>query len=126
VKRVALANRATHAAGRRASGVVGATCGARVVDGTACGASRGTREGVEATWRGKQRKARHLGWRGSHIRLKEEVEIDGWGGASKWKHIFIEDDVTVDDDVVGSKVKTVIPLVVRGVAKEEAVGGARR
>jgi hypothetical protein len=60
-------------------------------------------------------------WRGSHIGLKEGVEIDGWGGASKWKHIFVEDDVTGDDDVVGSKVKTAIPLVVRGVA----VGGLR-
>jgi hypothetical protein len=34
--------------------------------------------------------------------------------------------VTRDDDAVGGKVQTAIPLVVRGVAKEEAVGGARR
>jgi hypothetical protein len=26
--------------------------------------------------------------------------IGGWGGASKGEHIFVEDDVTGDDDVV--------------------------
>jgi hypothetical protein len=34
--------------------------------------------------------------------------------------------VTRDDDTVGGEVQTLIPLVVRGVAKEEAAGGARR
>jgi hypothetical protein len=34
--------------------------------------------------------------------------------------------VTRDDDAVGGEVQTLIPLVVRGVAKEEAAGGARR
>jgi hypothetical protein len=34
--------------------------------------------------------------------------------------------VTRDDDAVGGEVQTPIPLVVRGVAKEEAAGGARR
>jgi hypothetical protein len=34
--------------------------------------------------------------------------------------------VTRDDDAVGGKVQTPIPLVVRGVAKEEAAGGVRR
>jgi hypothetical protein len=34
--------------------------------------------------------------------------------------------VTGDEDVVGGKVKTAIPFVVRGVAKEEATGGVRR
>jgi hypothetical protein len=34
--------------------------------------------------------------------------------------------MTGDDDAVGGEVNTVIPLVVRGVAKEEAAGGARR
>jgi hypothetical protein len=33
--------------------------------------------------------------------------------------------VTRDDDAVGGEVQTLIPLVVRGVAKEEAAGGAR-
>jgi hypothetical protein len=33
--------------------------------------------------------------------------------------------VTRDDDAVGGEVQTPIPLVVRGVAKEEAAGGAR-
>jgi hypothetical protein len=42
------------------------------------------------------------------------------------KHILVEDDVTRDDDAVGGEVQTLIPLVVRGVAKEEAAGGARR
>jgi hypothetical protein len=34
--------------------------------------------------------------------------------------------VTRDDDAVGGEVQTPIPLVVRGVAKEEAASGARR
>jgi hypothetical protein len=33
--------------------------------------------------------------------------------------------VTRDDDAVGGEVKAAIPLVVRGVAEEEAAGGAR-
>jgi hypothetical protein len=60
---------------------------------------------------------------GTRIRLKEGVEIDGWGGANKGKHIFVEDDMTRDDDAMGGEVKTVIPLVVRRVAKEEATSG---
>jgi hypothetical protein len=72
----------------------------------------------------QQRKSRHLGG-GNQIGLKEGVEISGWGGDSKGKHIFVEDDVTKDDDVVGDEVKTTIPLMVRGVAKEEATSGAR-
>jgi hypothetical protein len=34
--------------------------------------------------------------------------------------------VTRDDDAVGGEVKTPIPLMVRGVAKEKATSGARR
>ena len=59
-------------------------------------------------------------------RLKEGVEIGGWGGASKGKHIFIKNDVTRDDDAMGGEVKTSIPLVVRRVAKEEAASGVWR
>jgi hypothetical protein len=40
------------------------------------------------------------------------------GDFQKGKHIFVEDDVTRDDDVVGGEVQTPIPLVVRGVAEE--------
>jgi hypothetical protein len=53
-----------------------------------------------------------LGWRGNQIILKEGVEIGRWGGASKGKHIFVEDDVMRDDDAVGDEVKTMIPLMV--------------
>jgi hypothetical protein len=63
---------------------------------------------------------------GTRIRLKEGVEISGWGGASKGKHIFVENDVMRDDDAMGGEVKTVIPLVVKGVAKENAASGAWR
>jgi hypothetical protein len=62
----------------------------------------------------------------TRIRLKEGVEIDGRGGARKGKHIFVEDDVTGDDDAMGGEVKTAIPLVVKGVAKEDAARGAGR
>jgi hypothetical protein len=62
---------------------------------------------------------------GNRIGLKEGVEISGWGGASNGKHIFVENNMT-RDDAVGDKVKTVIPLMVRRVAKEEAVSEARR
>jgi hypothetical protein len=67
-----------------------------------------------------------LGGGGDRIGLEEGVKIGGWRGASKGKHILVEDDVTRDDDAVGGKVQTPIPLVVRGVAKEEAAGGVRR
>jgi hypothetical protein len=33
---------------------------------------------------------------GTRIRLKEGIEISGWGGASKGKHIFDENDVMRD------------------------------
>jgi hypothetical protein len=52
---------------------------------------------------------------GDRIGLKERVEIDGWGGASKGKPIFVVNDVTRDEYVVGGEVNTAIPLVVRGV-----------
>jgi hypothetical protein len=55
---------------------------------------------------------------GNQIGLEEGVEIGGWGGASKGKHIFVKDDVTRDDDAVGGEVQTPVPLVVRRVAKE--------
>jgi hypothetical protein len=50
---------------------------------------------VQATTQGGR-----LGWRGNRIRLEKGVKIGRWGGASKGKHIFIEDDVTRDDDAV--------------------------
>jgi hypothetical protein len=78
------------------------------------------------TWCGQWRKTRCLGWWGNQIKLKEGVKIGGWGGANKGKHIFVEDGVSRDDDVVGDKVNTVIPLVVKGVAKEDAASGVRR
>ena len=63
---------------------------------------------------------------GTRIRLKEGVKIGGWGGASKGKHIFIEDDVMGDDDAMRGEVKIAMPLVVRRVPKEEAASGAGR
>jgi hypothetical protein len=63
---------------------------------------------------------------GTRIRVKLGVKISGRGGASKGKHIFVKDDMTRYDDVVGGEVKTAIPLVVRRVAKEEATSGAWR
>jgi hypothetical protein len=62
----------------------------------------------------------------NRIGLEEWVEIGGWGGACKGKHIFVEDGVTRDDDAVGGEVQALTPLVVRGVAEEEAASGARR
>lgn len=41
---------------------------------------------------------------GTRIGLKEGVEVGGWGGAGKGKHIFVEDDMTKDDDVMGGEV----------------------
>jgi hypothetical protein len=61
---------------------------------------------------------RGAGGGGNQIGLEEGVKIDGWGGASKGKHIFVEDDVTRDDDAVGGEVQTPVHLVVRRVAKE--------
>jgi hypothetical protein len=45
-------------------------------------------------------------------------------GANKGKHIFVENNVTRDEYAVGDKVKTTIPLVVRGVIEEDAASGA--
>jgi hypothetical protein len=55
---------------------------------------------------------------GNRIGLEEGVKNGGWGGASKGKHIFVEDDMTRDDDAVGGEVQTPVPLVVRRVVKE--------
>jgi hypothetical protein len=66
-----------------------------------------------------------LGVEGNQIRL-ERVEIGGWGGASKGKHIMVEKNVTRDDYAVGDEIKTTIPLVVKGVTEEEAASGAER
>jgi hypothetical protein len=63
---------------------------------------------------------------GTRIRLKEGVEIGGWGGARKGKHIFVKNDVMGDVDAMGGEVKIAIPLVVRRVAKEVAGSGAWR
>jgi hypothetical protein len=65
-------------------------------------------------------------WRGNRIRLKKRVEIGGWGGASKGKHIFFENDVTRDEYAVGGEVKTLIPFMFRGVTEEKVASGARR
>jgi hypothetical protein len=64
------------------------------------------------------------GWK-NRIELKERVEINGWGGANKRKHIFVENHMTRDEYEVGDEVKTAIPLVVRGVTEEEATSGAQ-
>jgi hypothetical protein len=123
-------------AARGAGGVDGAARGAVMIDGAARGvsevdrATRGTGMGASGgvgVARGAGNSARRgAGGGGNQIGLEEGVEIGGWGGACKGKHIFVEDDVTRDDDAVGGKVQTPIPLVVRGVAEEEAASGARR
>jgi hypothetical protein len=106
-----------------ADAVARGACG---VDGAACGTGMGASGGVVAargTGNGARRGA--VGG-GNRIVLEECVEIGGWGGACKGKHIFVEDDVTRDDDAVGGEVHTSIPLVVRGVTEEEVASGARR
>jgi hypothetical protein len=123
--------------------VVGTARGADAGDGAARGAGRSA-SGASKTrvaWAGstrsraravKPREARVTvrgevpGGMGTRIRLKEGVKIGGWGGASKGKHIIVEDDVTGDDDAMGGEVKTTIPLVAMGVAREEAASGAGR
>jgi hypothetical protein len=46
------------------------------------------------------------------------------GGASKGKDIFVKNNMTRDDDVMGEVVKAAIPLVVRRVIEEKATSGA--
>jgi hypothetical protein len=126
-KQVALVDGAARGTGR---GVDGATRGASRDDGAARGAGRvdeaawrwqdrqgrvwcgqgrrgrawngkrRERRRRGRTWCRQRRKAGRLGWWGNRIGLKEGVEIGGWGGASKRKHIFVEDEVTRDDDAV--------------------------
>jgi hypothetical protein len=91
---------------------------------TRCG-KRHERRHRGPAWSGQWCKAGCLGWWWNRIWFKEGVEIDGWGGASKGKHIFVKNNVMRDDDAVGDEVKTVTPRVVSGVAKEEAASGAR-
>jgi hypothetical protein len=45
-----------------------------------------------------------LGSGGDRTGLEEGVKVGGWGGASKGKHILVEDNVTRDDDAVGDEV----------------------
>jgi hypothetical protein len=98
--------------------VDGVACGAGGVVEAACGVEMGASGGVVAA-RGVGNGARRgAGGGGNHFGLEEGVKIDGWDGASKGKHIFVEDDVTRDDDAVGSEVQTPVHLVVRRVAKE--------
>jgi hypothetical protein len=91
------------------------------------GVDGAARECGEAA-RGASKDARRGAWEGggTRIRLKEGIKIGGWGGASKGKHIFVENDVMRDDDAMGGEVKTAIPFVVTGVAKEEAASGVWR
>jgi hypothetical protein len=79
------------------------------------GAARGT--GNDARW-----GVRVGGGTGSYSR---RVDIGGWGGASKGKHIFVENNMTRDEYEVGDEVKTVVLLVVRGVTEKETASGAR-
>jgi hypothetical protein len=52
---------------------------------------------------------------------------DQWVGRSQQgKHIFVENNVTRDEDAVGEEVNTAIPIVVRGVTEEEVVSGTGR
>jgi hypothetical protein len=92
--------------------------GAGGVDGAARGTEMGASYGVVATRGAGNGARRGAGGGGNRIGLEEGVKIGGWGGASKGKHIFVEDDVTRDDDAVGGEVQTLVPLVVRRVAKE--------
>jgi hypothetical protein len=105
-------NGAMRGAGRMASGGIDADGAAHEGGEAALGMGNGARRGAWGT--------------GTQIRLKEVVEIGGWGGASKGKHIFVEDDMTRDDDAMEGEIKTAIPLVVRRVAKEEVASGVGR
>jgi hypothetical protein len=49
---------------------------------------------------GDEVKTTIMGCRGDRIGLKERVEIGGWGGANKGKHIFVEDNVMRDEYAV--------------------------
>jgi hypothetical protein len=96
------------------------TCGMDGVDGA-------EHEGVEDA-QGAGNGARRGAWEGWVLGADSRTESRsvGLGGASKGKHIFVENDVMRDDDEMGAEVKTAIPLVARGVAKEEATSGAWR
>jgi hypothetical protein len=64
-------------------------------------------------------------WGGGVRGLDSRRESRSVGGEEPArKHIFVEDDMARDDDAVGDEVKVVIPLMVRGVAEEDATGGA--
>jgi hypothetical protein len=81
-----------------ASKVDGAVCGAGKVDKAMCGTGRGASGGTEAA-RGVGNIVRRGAWGGGNrIRLKDGVKIGGWGGECKGKNMFVEDDVTRDDD----------------------------
>jgi hypothetical protein len=102
----------------------GASGGVEAARGTGKGASGGI--GVGAARDASKGARLGLGWRWNWIGLEKRVEIGGWGGASKGKHIFVKNNVSIDEDAMRNEVKAAIPLVVRGVSKEEASSGARR
>jgi hypothetical protein len=109
--------KAARGEGRGESEVVEATYGVgRGVcggGGAARGAGNGTRQGA---W----------GRGGTESNSWRESRSVGGRSHNKVKHIFAKNNVTEDEYAVGDVVKTVKPLVVRRVTKEEAASGARR
>jgi hypothetical protein len=81
-------------AARGAGGVVWAACSTKMGTSSGVVAARGVGKGTRRGAVGG----------GNRIGLEEGVKIGGWGGASKGKHIFVEDNVTRDDDAVGGVV----------------------
>jgi hypothetical protein len=112
-------------------------------DGAARGASRSASRGIEAACgtgrvneaahedgeaaRGVDNGARRGAWEGWVLGSDSKRESRSVGGEEPARgNTSSSKDVTGNDDAIGGEVKTVIPLVVRGVAKEEAASGAWR
>jgi hypothetical protein len=64
---------------------------------------------------------------GHRVEVEEHAELGerGSGRGGKKEIRLVENNVTRDEDYVGGEVKTLIPLMVGGVAKEDTASGAR-
>ena len=90
------------------------------------GADGAAREGSEAA-RGTGNGVRRCAWGEQVLRSDSRRESRLVGGEEPARgNTSSSKDVTGNDDAIGGEVKTVIPLVVRGVTKEEVGSGAKR
>jgi hypothetical protein len=97
-------------------GVDGAACGADGVDGATRHAGEG--DGVV----GGMKEGNKIGT-STQSASRRESRSTSW--ESEGENILIKDNMTRDDDAMGEKIETPVPLVIRGIYEEKTTGGSR-